>query len=344
MKRLALFAGLLMLSGCGDAEKVVQEEPKAIVTAANEENEIEESKEIEEVEVRQYTDNELDEFQFAMTTASEQASEYLSNMRADIYICGKVCDGQPLTDIQLSMDVSRGGVENSAASLENLVPQIRDVANSGSDNVDADEMIQVADQFEKTAADMRAFLAKEDWASWDEPGELIQVMLEKLEEVTAIYGSGDEPTTYNVGEATTDEGEPITQVESSDALQSAENVMTGLWAVEDEINLISDSVYESMDADFLAKNDVMPFITSTRNEAERASGIIQNEEVASEMKGVVSRLDNLSEKLERYEARLEQSNWDSDAYDEVLLIVDSFYDELQDDFPKTKELLSLYGY
>ena len=187
MKRLALLAGLLLLAGCGDAEKMAREEPEAVVSATNEENETEEPKEVEEVEARQYMDNELDEFQFAMTTASEQASEYLSNMRADIYICGKICDGQPLTDIQTSMDVSREGVENSAASLENLVPQIRNVANSGSDNVDADEMNQVADQFEKTAADMRALLVKEDWTSWDEPGELIQTMLDELEEVSWLY-------------------------------------------------------------------------------------------------------------------------------------------------------------
>lgn len=188
MKRLALVAGLLLLAGCGDAEKVVQEEPEAVVSATNEEKTTEEeAEEVQEVETRQYTDNELDEFQFAMMTASEQASEYLSNMRADIYICGKVCDGQPLTDIQLSMDVSRSGVEKSAASLENLVPQIRNVANSGSDNVDADEMNQIADQFEKTAADMRTFLAKEDWSSWDEPGELIQAMLDELETVSWLY-------------------------------------------------------------------------------------------------------------------------------------------------------------
>lgn len=188
MKRLALVAGLLLLAGCGDAEKVVQEEPEAVVYATNEEKATgEKVEEAQEVETRQYTDNELDEFQFAITTASEQAAEYLSNMRADIYICGKVCDGQPLTDIQLSMDVSRSGVEKSAASLESLVPQIRDVANSGSDNVDADEMNWVADQFEKTAADMRAFLAKEDWASWDEPSELIQAMFDELEEVSWLY-------------------------------------------------------------------------------------------------------------------------------------------------------------
>lgn len=187
MKRLALVAGLLLLAGCGDVEKAVQEEPEAVVSATDEEAATEEVKEVQEVEVRQYTDNELDEFQFAMLTASEQASEYLSNMRADIYICGKICDGQPFTDIQLSMDVSRTGVEKSAASLENLVPQIRDVANSGSDNVDANEMNQVADQFEKTAEDMRTFLAKEDWTSWDEPHEMIQTMLDELEAVSWLY-------------------------------------------------------------------------------------------------------------------------------------------------------------
>lgn len=347
MKRLALVAGLLLLAGCGDAEKVVQEEPEAVASTTNEESEVEEA---QEVEVRQYTDNEIDEFQFAIMTASEQAAEYLSNMRADIYICGKICDGQPLTDIQLSMDASRSDVERSASALENLVPQIRDAAKSGSENVDAEEMNQIADQFEKTAADMRAFLMKEDWTSWDEPHEMVQTMLDDLEQVTSLYSppasdtSVNEPDTYDVGDATTDEGEPITQVESPDALQGAENVITGLWAIEDEINRISDSVYESMDADFLTKEEVMPFIDATRGEAEQTADMIQNEEVASEMRGVVSRLEDLSAKLDRYETALDQSNWDLDAYDEVLLVVDSFYDALQDDLPKTKELLSLYGY
>lgn len=347
MKRLALVAGLLLLAGCGDAEKVVQEEPEAVVSATNEESEVEEA---QEVEVRQYTDNEIDEFQFAIMTASEQAAEYLSNMRADIYICGKICDGQPLTDIQLSMNASRSDVERSASALENLVPQIRDVAKSGSENVNAEEMNQIANQFEKTAADMRAFLMKEDWTSWDGPHEMIQTMLDDLEQVTSLYSppasdtSANEPDTYDVGDATTDEGEPITHVETPDALQGAENVITGLWAIEDEINRISESVYESMDADFLTKEEVIPFIDATREEAERTANMIQNEEVASEMMGVVSHLNDLSEKLDRYEATLDQSNWDLDAYDEVLLIVDSFYDALQDDLPKTKELLSLYGY
>lgn len=187
MKRLIIVAGLFLLAGCGEGESVDQTEPEAVVSATTEETAVEESAKVEEVEAREYTQEELDEFNLSLVEVSGKATDYLSNMKADIYMCGNVCDDQPLSDIQLSMDISRTGVEKSATLLEELVPEIQEVAASGSSNVDADKMNQVADQFEQTAADIRTLLSKEDWTSWDEPGEMIQTILDDLEEVSWLY-------------------------------------------------------------------------------------------------------------------------------------------------------------
>lgn len=192
MKRILLICATALLVGCNTAEEASEPVDTQEVSATTVEQEPEadvkeeESKKAEPKVVR-YSEEEINEFQFAMLTASEQATEYLSNTRADIYICGKICDDQPLTDIQLSMDVSRSGLQRSADALLNLVPQIREVASSGSEGVDAIEMARVADQFEKTGNDINNFLGKQDWTSWDEPGEMIQVMIDEIEVYLPAY-------------------------------------------------------------------------------------------------------------------------------------------------------------
>ena len=191
MKRgLILFAALL-LAGCSNTEVVNEDVETEVVasTATNEpdQNEVEQEADEPEVEPVVYTKEEVEALKLEMLTASEQASEYLSNTRSDIYMCGKLCDGQPLSDIQLSMDVSRTGLERSASALSDLVPRIRELATSNSEGIEPDEMTQVADQFEKSAGDIESFLVKQDWTSWDEPGELIQTMLDELENVSWLY-------------------------------------------------------------------------------------------------------------------------------------------------------------
>lgn len=191
MKKTLLLCATLLLAGCG-AETVVEEAPKPV--AANEEvvETVEVKEEVEETaapekEVVRYSEGEVEEFKFALLTASEQAIEYLSNTRSDIYICGKICDDQPLTDIQLSMDVSRSGLQRSADGLLNLVPQIREVAVSESPGIDAADMNTVADQFEASGNAINTLLAKTDWTSWDEPHELIGGIITDLDEVSWLY-------------------------------------------------------------------------------------------------------------------------------------------------------------
>lgn len=186
MKRVFLLMAVLVLSGCGNDGVADQIEAELEVSPTSDKADVEEI-ETPEDEVRQYSDNELDEYNLSLFNTSDRTIGYLSNMRADIYMCGKNCDERPLSDVQMSMDVSRTGVVNSANALQSLVPQIRELASSGSDNVDSEDMNRVADQFEKTANDIQSFLAKDDWATWDEPGEMIQTMIDELDEVSWLY-------------------------------------------------------------------------------------------------------------------------------------------------------------
>ncbi|WP_214795243.1 MULTISPECIES: hypothetical protein [unclassified Exiguobacterium] len=149
---------------------------------------------------------------------------------------------------------------------------------------------------------------------------------------------------YHVEASTNNNGEPITNEESPEALQSAENVIAGFMAIEDEINDLSDSVYASMDADFLTADAALAIIESTREQAVIAANSFNDVEASKELSGAIGKLDDLKDKLNKYESILGTSEWNADTYDDVLLVVDSFYDDLEFDPVTVKQFLDVYGY
>lgn len=338
MKRLLFTAGLLLLAGCGENEVADQSEPEVVVSATSDETATGDSQTVEEVEVRQYTQEELDELNLVLVEASGRATDYLTNMRADIYMCGNICDGQPFSDIQLSMDTSRTGVEKSATSLEDLVPQIRDVAISGSDNVDADEMNQVADQFEKTAADMRTFLAKEDWSSWDEPNEMIQTMLDELEAVSWLYKpyspAMSEDEAGNIEAETNISSATVEVIYALNELQTLYSVkLSGLrekpYGDDGSVASVSASYWDYTDQ----------YLDQMRQAADLALQYDMDAPLKEEFKAVKTTADKLETAIADYNALVEPYNYATD-YDALLVE----WEKINDVMTQIESALSISTY
>lgn len=338
MKRLLFTVGLFLLAGCGDNEAVKQSDPEAVVSATSDEATTEDVQTVEGVEVRQYTQEELDELNLVLVEASGRATDYLTNMQADIYMCGNICDGQPLSDIQLSMDTSRTGVEKSAASLEELVPQIRDAASSGSDNVDADEMNQVADQFEKTAVDMRTFLSKKDWSSWDEPNEMIQAMLDELESVSWLY----KPYSPAMSEGEAGNIEAETNISSATVeVIYALNELQMLYSVKlsglREKPYGDDGNVASVSASYWDHTD--QYLNQIRQAADLALQYEMDAPLEEEFEAVKATADELETAITDYNALVEPYNFATD-YDAILVE----WEKINDVMTRIERALSISTY
>lgn len=338
VNRFILLAGLLLLGGCAENEATNPVEPEAVVSATNDETEAEDTTESKEVELRKYSQEELDELNLVLVEASGRATDYLTNMRADIYMCGNICDGQPLSDIQLSMDTSRTGVEKSAASLEELVLQIRDVANSGSDNMDADEMNQVANQFEKTAADMRTFLAKEDWASWNEPNEMIQAMLDELEAVSWLYKpyspAMSEDEAGNIEAETNISSATVEVIYALNELQSLYSVkLSGLrekpYGDDGSVASVSASYWDHTDQ----------YLDQMRQAADLALQYEMDAPLKEEFEAVETTADELETAIADYNALVEPYNYATD-YDALLVE----WEKINDAMTRIESALSISTY
>lgn len=183
----------MLLAGCADEAENIKVEPTtaAETIEKNEEVEVVESPNTEETGAEEgvdpYSETEVEEFRLKLLEVEALAIEYLYNTKSDIYVCGKICGDQPLTDVQLSIEVSRNGLEKAAQQMASVVPEIENYANSGTPGVDKEKVQRVANQFKTSAEDMELLLTKENWSSWDEPGELIEQIIAELEEVSWLY-------------------------------------------------------------------------------------------------------------------------------------------------------------
>ncbi|WP_214692198.1 hypothetical protein [Exiguobacterium sp. s160] len=99
-----------------------------------------------------------------------------------------------------------------------------------------------------------------------------------------------------------------------------------------------------MEADFLAADTALLFLESTREQEVIATNSFNDVEASKELSGAIGKLDDLKEKLNNFESVLETSEWNADTYDDVLLIVDSFYEDLEFDPVAVKQFLEIYGY
>lgn len=194
MRKLIILFSVLLLTGCADKADLKKVDPAVKVEATDPGKEVATSEDqvVEEVEkevevTKTYTESEAEDFKLKLVDIEALTIEYLYNTKSDIYICGKLCDDQPLTDIQLSMDVSRNGLSKAAQQMSDIVSEIESFANSGTPGIVKEDMQRVANQFKKSSEEIGVLLAKENWSSWREPGESIDRFIAELEETSWLY-------------------------------------------------------------------------------------------------------------------------------------------------------------
>ncbi|QPI66420.1 hypothetical protein IR194_07965 [Exiguobacterium sp. PBE] len=267
----------------------------------------------------------------------------LSLIEKNFSDCDGSCEERPLSEIEERFDSMEEVIEASRNELLKASEIVNEMAMEDSPMLHTQKLFELEQELLATRYSLETMLLADSWESWTEPVEYAEsTRVKRLYKVP--LGETVLEQNYYVEGSTKENGEPITNEESPEALQSAENVIVGFMAIEDEINDLSDSVYASMDADFLTADTALAIIESTREQAVNATNSFNDVEASKELSGAIDKLDELKEKLNKYELVLEKSEWNADTYDDVLLIVDSFYDDLEFDPVTVKQFLEVYGY
>ncbi|MDA5559815.1 hypothetical protein PJK55_03640 [Exiguobacterium sp. MMG028] len=257
--------------------------------------------------------------------------------------CDGSCEERPLSEIEERFDSMEEVIEVSRNELQKASEIVSEMAMEDPPALNTQKLFDLEIELLATRYSLETMLLADSWESWTEPiGYAESTRVKRLYKVPLRETVLEQD--YNVEESTKDNGEPITNEESPEALQSAENVIVGFLAIEDEINALSNSVYESMEADFLTADTALIFIESTREQAVIATNSFNDVEASKELSGAIGKLDDLKEKLIEYESILETSEWNADTYDNVLSIVDSLYEDLEFDPVAVKQFLEVYGY
>lgn len=267
----------------------------------------------------------------------------LTLIKKNMSECNGPCSDLPLEEIQTRFDAMEELIATSRNQLQKASEIVNEMAQEDPPELHTQKLFELEQELLATRYSLETMLLADSWESWAEPVEYAEST-----RVKRLYKVPLEETVlgrnYYVEGSTKDNGEPITNEESPEALQSAENVIVGFMEIEDEINDLSDSVYASMDADFLTADTALAIIESTREQAVIAANSFNDVEASKELSGAIGKLDELKEKLNKYESVLEKSEWNEDTYDDVLLIVDSFYEDLEYNPVTVKQFLEVYGY
>lgn len=267
----------------------------------------------------------------------------LSLIKKNFSDCDGSCEERPLSEIEERFDSMEEVIEASRNELLKASEIVNEMAMEDPPMLHTQKLFELEQELLATRYSLETMLLADSWESWTEPVEYAEsTRVKRLYRVP--LGETVLEQNYYVEGSTKENGEPITNEESPEALQSAENVIVGFMAIEDEINDLSDSVYASMDADFLTADTSLEIIESTREQAVIAANSFNDVEASKELSGAIGKLDELKEKLNKYESVLEKSEWNEDTYDDVLLIVDSFYEDLEYNPVTVKQFLEVYGY
>lgn len=191
MKKLLLLICLFLLAGCQEKDEVEQVNLSSKTVTVTKDDD-DKSKDIKKDEkepetIYSFSEVEVESFKLKLIEIEANAVKYLNNTRSDIYVCAKLCVDQPLTDIQLSIDVSRNGLMKASQQMADIVPEIKSFANSNSPGIIKADMQRVADQFQSSSLEIQSLLNKKEWLSWEEPGEIIDGILANLEETSQLY-------------------------------------------------------------------------------------------------------------------------------------------------------------
>lgn len=117
-----------------------------------------------------FTEQQLNEVSINNEITVDHAIDMTHEMIGMIYVCGKICDNYPISDIQINLSCIKEDVLNIITSLETMSEVMRQVENSNTPNVDQDSVKEIANQLEISKKRMTILLTKDDWPDWKTPG------------------------------------------------------------------------------------------------------------------------------------------------------------------------------
>lgn len=117
-----------------------------------------------------FTEQQLNEVSMNNEITVDRAIDMTYEMIGMIYVCGKICDNYPISDIQINLSYIKEDVLNIIASIETMSEVMRLLENSNTPNVDQDSIKEIANQLEISKERMTILLTKDDWPDWKAPG------------------------------------------------------------------------------------------------------------------------------------------------------------------------------
>lgn len=270
-----------------------------------------------------------------------RADATLGWVQQNIALCETPCS-KSLDEIETKFDSMSEVIEKTRSELLRGSEIARHLANEDPEELNTQKLYELEQEMIATRYSLETMLIADSWESWEEPIEYAESTktkrLFKINLADTLFPNDN----YTEG-STYENGEPSVNEETPEALQSAKNVILGFRTIEEEVNALVDSVYESSDADFLTGDEAIAFINSTQEQAVIASNAFNDDNAAKELSGAIGQLDSLKAKILKYQSVMENSKWNLDTYDEVLMIVDTFYDDLDFNPVTVQQFLELYG-
>lgn len=267
----------------------------------------------------------------------------LSLIKKNFSDCDGSCEERPLSEIEERFDSMQELIEASRNELQKASEIVNEIASDDPPSLHTQKLFELEQELLATRYSLETMLIADSWESWSEPVEYAEsTRVKRLYKVP--LGETVLGQSYHVEGSTKENGEPITNEESPEALQSAENVILGFMELTEAVREIVDSVYVSMDADHVSEDYAIIVIDSTREQAVLALDSFNHPDGIKELEGAITRLDSLKKKLLAYKSMQETPGWNLDRYDELLMHVDTFYEDLDYDPSTIKQLLEVYGY
>lgn len=277
-----------------------------------------------------------------LTDIISRANATLTLIKGMISSCETPC-AKPLSEIESKFDAMNDVIEETRNELFRGSEIVRVMAEEDPEELHTQKLYELQQELLSTRSSLETMLIADSWESWEEPIEYAE-NTRKKRLFKILLGDTVLPKDYHVEGSTLENGEPIVNEESPEALQSAEFVILGFMELTEEIRSIVDSVYISMDADHIAADYALTIVDSTREQAVIASNSFADAKAAKELSGAIARLDSLKEKLLEYNDMQESPGWNLDRYDEVLMHVDTFYEDMDFNPVTVKQFLEVYGY
>lgn len=285
----------------------------------------------------------------AYTTQYNELADIISRADATLRLikntinkCEAPCP-KPLSEIEQQFLLLSDVIDNTRNELFRGSEIARVMAEENPQGLDTLKLYELQQDLISTEYSLETMQLADSWESWDEPVEYADSTKTKRLYNTPLANTLAKPDYYVEG-STKENGEPIINEETPEALQSAENVILGFMELTEEIRTIVDSVYVSMDADHVAADYALVIIESTREQAVIATNSFNHPKGVEELEVAITKLDSLKAKLLEYNKMQEAPGWDFDRYDEVLMHVDTFYEDLDFNPVTVKQLLEVYGY